>query len=197
MNPASAETLKITNISQGARGKGSYCYGFHPPTAKHSPTYQLNAPTFDIGVVMQISKHFTLEELTLSQTAVRRGLDNSPDETALDNLRALCEYVLEPLREAAEAPIHINSGYRAPLVNKAVGGVATSQHCFGQAADITIPGLSISEVISLVRSLKLPVDQCIDEFNSWTHMSYRADGKNRRQFLAARTRNGRTVYASI
>jgi zinc D-Ala-D-Ala carboxypeptidase len=139
---------------------------------------------------MQISKHFTLGELTLSQTAVRHGLDNHPNEKALDNLRALCEYVLEPLTEAVEAPVHINNDYRAPMVNKAVGGVETSQHCYGQAADITIPGMSISEVIALVRSLKLPVDQCIDEFNSWTHVSYRVDGKNRRHFLAARSKTG-------
>lgn len=146
---------------------------------------------------MQLSKHFTLEEMILSQTAVRHNLDNNPDPAVINNLKALCENVLEPLREAAGTSIHVNSGYRSPLVNRAVGGVASSQHCYGQAADITIPGMPISKVIALVRSLKLPVDQCIDEFNSWTHLSYRSDGKNRRQFLAARHRNGRTVYASL
>lgn len=146
---------------------------------------------------MQISRNFTLQELTLSQTAVRRNINNDPDDATIANLKALCENILEPLREAAGKPIHINSGYRSPMLNVAVGGVTTSQHCKGQAADISIPGMPISQVIALVRSLKLPVDQAIDEFSSWTHLSYRADGKNRRQFLAARNLNGRTVYASL
>jgi zinc D-Ala-D-Ala carboxypeptidase len=148
-------------------------------------------------VTMQLSEHFTLAELCLSQTAIRRGLDNTPDETAIANLKALCENILEPLRKAAGKPIHINSGFRAPKVNASVGGVDTSQHCKGQAVDITIPGMSINEVIALVKELKLPVDQAIHEFDSWTHLSYRADGKNRHQYLRATNRNGHTVYTQL
>lgn len=88
---------------------------------------------------MQLTKHFRLSEFTRSATATARGLENVPTEQAVTNLKHLCEEVLEPLRVAMGVPIVINSGYRSPALNKAVGGVATSQHMTGEAADIRIP----------------------------------------------------------
>ena len=82
-------------------------------------------------------KYFTIKELTRSTTAQLRGIDNTPSQQVINNLTALVENVLDPLREAWGAPIHVNSGYRCPALNKAVSGVPASQHMLGEAADIT------------------------------------------------------------
>ena len=82
-------------------------------------------------------KYFTIEELTRSTTARQRGIDNTPSQQVIDNLTALVNNVLDPLRQAWGKPIHVNSGYRCPALNKAVGGVPHSQHMLGEAADIT------------------------------------------------------------
>lgn len=145
---------------------------------------------------MQLSPNFSLSEFTLSQTAARRGINNDPPPAVIDALRLLCENILEPLRAAAGKPIRISSGYRSPLLNRMIGGSATSQHCFGQAADFTIIGLSIPETVALIRELKLPVDQTIDEFSQWCHVSHRA-GRNRGEFLKARNVAGKTIYTSL
>lgn len=141
-----------------------------------------------------IGRYFSLEELTFSQEAARRGLTNRPNPDAVASLRALCANILDPLREHL-GPIHISSGYRSPLVNVKVGGASNSQHCLGQAADIIVPGRSIAFVVSTIRSLGLPFDQLIDEFGSWTHVSY--GPRNRRQVLTARRVEGHTQYTKI
>lgn len=141
-------------------------------------------------------KHFTLDELTHSQTAARRGLKNDPDQTALANLHALVENVLDPLREALGRPITVSSGYRSPRVNKAVGGAASSQHTMGQAADILVPGLAPADVARHIRAIGLPVDQCLLEFGAWVHVSY--GPRHRRQFLNVRRSSaGTTVYEAL
>lgn len=134
-----------------------------------------------------LSPNFTLAEMTRSQTAVRLQLDNdvafdSPEYQALQDL---CENILEPIREAL-GPIHINSGFRSPAVNEAIGGVATSQHCLGQAADFRIPGKSVLEVTQWIAASDLPWDQLIYEFGElgWTHCSF--GPRNRREVLTAR-----------
>jgi zinc D-Ala-D-Ala carboxypeptidase len=146
---------------------------------------------------MNLSEHFALSEFLFSQTAVRRGIDNTPNAGVIKNLAALCENVLEPLRGAANAPIRISSGYRSPGLNKAVGGSATSQHCFGEAVDLTIAGMTVAETVALIRSLNLPVDQVIDEFGRWVHVSHKRKNDNRGQYLKARSINGRTVYSQL
>lgn len=132
---------------------------------------------------MRLSKHFTLAEMTRSQTASRRGLDNTPPPKAIAALRALCENVLEPIRTHFARPVIVTSGYRAPAVNKAVGGSASSQHCKGEAADFTVPGVSNLDLCQwIMRNLKY--DQLIYEFGEggWVHVSWR-DGGNRQMEL--------------
>lgn len=141
---------------------------------------------------MKLGKHFTLDELTHSQAAARRGLPNEPDGPAQDNLRSLVANVLDPLREALGRPIVVSSGYRSPRVNKAVGGAASSQHVLGQAADITVPGVTVAQVVAKIRALGLPFDQLIDEFGSWVHVSY--GPRHRRQVLRARRTAAGTKY---
>lgn len=131
-------------------------------------------------------KYFTIEELTRSTTARLRGIDNTPSQQVIDNLNALVDNVLDPLREAWGKPLHVNSGYRCRALNKAVGGVPASQHMRGEAADITAGSKDANrELYSLLRQLNLPVDQAINEKDfSWIHVSY--GPRHRRRFFAIR-----------
>lgn len=130
-------------------------------------------------------KYFTINELTKSATAARKGIDNTPDATVKKNLELLVENILDPLREAWDAPIIVSSGYRCPKLNRAVGGAKTSQHMLGQAADIhTVSDKPADnkKLFDLIRSLKLPFDQLINEYNyNWVHVSF--GPRNRRQIL--------------
>lgn len=130
-------------------------------------------------------RYFTINELTKSATAARRGINNTPDATAKKNLELLVENILDPLREAWGAPIIVSSGYRCPKLNRAVGGAKTSQHMLGQAADIhTVSDKPVDnrKLFDLIRSLKLPFDQLINEYNyNWVHVSF--GPRNRRQIL--------------
>lgn len=129
-------------------------------------------------------KYFTIKELTRSDTARRMGIDNSPPANAVTALHALVDHVLDPLREAWGGPIRVNSGYRCPELNKAVGGTPTSQHQRGEAADITVgTRRGNRQLLALMKQMKLPVDQCIDEKGCrWIHVSHRA-GHNRRMYM--------------
>jgi hypothetical protein len=119
---------------------------------------------------MNLSKNFTLEELTFSQTAARRGIDNTPNEDVFRNLKRLCA-LLEDVRDVCAAPIIISSGYRSPALNVAVGGAKKSQHTMGLAADFTAKGLTVDETVQIIIEAGLPYDQVIKEFNSWVHIS--------------------------
>lgn len=129
-------------------------------------------------------KHFTLGELTRSATARRLGIDNTPPPRAVKALHALVDHVLDPLREAWGGPIRVNSGYRCPELNRAVGGTPGSQHQHGEAADITVGSRSGNRrLLALIKRLDLPVDQCIDEKGCrWIHVSHRT-GRNRRMYM--------------
>lgn len=131
-------------------------------------------------------KYFTIEELTRSTTARLRNIDNTPSQLVIDNLTALVDNVLDPLREAWGKPIKVNSGYRCRALNKAVGGVPASQHMLGQAADITGGSQEANrELYSLLKRLNLPVDQAINEHDfRWLHISY--GPRHRRHFFAIR-----------
>ena len=144
---------------------------------------------------MNLSKNFTLDELTLSQEAARSGLKNVPDAEQTESLRLLCENVLQPLRDRVRRPVVVSSGFRSVTVNRRIGGSQSSQHCRGQAADITVPGMTPAEVVALIRAMKLPVDQCIAEFSRWVHVSY--GPRHRKQFLKASHKAGATVYETI
>ena len=135
-----------------------------------------------------ISKNFTLEELTASQTAKARGINNQPCTAEIVNLVYLAAYVLQPLRDAMGEPIKIGSGYRSPALNRAVGGVANSQHIKGQAADLCIDG-DLKKGMRWFEWIKqhCKFDQLIWEHNDkgsyWVHVSYCADGQNRQQVI--------------
>lgn len=129
-------------------------------------------------------KWFTIDELCRSETARSRGIDNVPTEEVRKNLTALVDNVLDPLREWYGKPIRVNSGYRCPALNNAVGGVANSQHLTGQAADIDTDGTAENRKLMRYIEENLDFDQLIRENGgAWVHVSYRSDGKNRRQVL--------------
>jgi hypothetical protein len=139
-----------------------------------------------------MTPHFTLAELTASETAERNNLDNTPDATALANLQRLAEF-LETVKAALGGkPVMINSAYRGPAVNAHVGGSKSSQHMVGCAADIRIPGMNPDQVCRAIIEAGLPFDQLIREFydpgkaaGGWTHVSVTntADSTPRKQAL--------------
>ena len=130
---------------------------------------------------MQLTEHFTLEELIYSSTAKAKGLKNEPTQDHIENLKLLCEYVLEPIREKIGCPLVISSGYRSEKVNAIVGGSKTSQHILGQAADIQIfdkakTNKDLFDIIEeMVKNNELQVGQVIWEFGetepNWVHVS--------------------------
>jgi len=131
---------------------------------------------------MNLTEHFTLEELT---TTSHRQFDNTPNDSELANLLRLAEF-LEQVKTALDGkPIMINSGFRSKQVNDSVGSKDTSQHRVGCAADIRVPGMTPDAVVKAVIAAGLPYDQIIREFNSWTHISVTntPDGTPRRQSL--------------
>jgi len=122
---------------------------------------------------MHLSKHFTLDELTRSDAATRRGIPNIPTEEEVQNLVTLCNTILEPMRMRLGKPIFITSGYRSPEVNALIGGSKTSQHMKGQAADFHIDGMTPLQVVRwIVDSSRLPYDQVICEYSEWVHISW-------------------------
>ncbi len=135
---------------------------------------------------MNLSNNFTLAEMLESQAARRHNIaaQFDPPDKVIANLKALCENILQPLRDAINIPIHISSGYRSSRVNEIVGGAATSQHLFGQAADIQ--GANNAEIFRKIINLGLPFDQLIWEYGTkdnpaWVHVSF--GPANRRQIL--------------
>jgi zinc D-Ala-D-Ala carboxypeptidase len=141
---------------------------------------------------MNLSKHVTRAEFEQSDTALRRGISNSMGAMELQSAKTLCEKVFEPLRAFVGGPIRISSGYRSPILNKAIGGSTTSQHCKGEAMDI-----KIDKTAFLWIKDNLVFDQLIYEFGTdshpdWVHVSY---GKtNRKQVLRAVKVGGKTKY---
>ena len=120
---------------------------------------------------MNLSPHFTLEDLTASETAARNGLDNTPGPIAYQNLVRLANFLEEVKKVLGGKPIMINSAYRGPEVNAHVGGQKASQHLVGCAADIRVPGMSPNEVCKAIIASELQYDQLIREFDSWTHVN--------------------------
>jgi len=150
-----------------------------------------------------ISKHISDKEGVYSTTAMRRGLDNTPDKEQLSNMKLLAEKVFEPLREWVGGPIRINSFFRGPELNKAIGGSSKSQHCKGQAVDID-DGRCNKTNAEMYRFIKdeLEFDQMIWEFGddknpNWVHVSYVSEDKNRNRCLKAYKDKGKTKYMVI
>ena len=145
-----------------------------------------------------LSKNFSLQEYTKSQTATRQGLDNTPNEDHMASAKLLFENVVQKVRDHFGVTV-INSGYRGPALNTAVGGSSNSQHCKGEAVDIECPGTSNYDVAKWIED-NLDFDQLILEFitlgipdSGWVHVSYKSEG-NRKQSLTAMKENGKTVY---
>ena len=150
-----------------------------------------------------ISKHISDREGVYSTTATRQGLDNTPNEEQLANMKLLAKKVFEPLREWVGGPIRINSFFRGPELNKAIGGSSKSQHCKGQAVDIDDGGCkkSNAEMYHWIKE-NLDFDQMIWEFGTddnpnWVHVSYVSKDKNRNRCLKAYRDKGKTKYAII
>ena len=137
---------------------------------------------------MNLSPHFTLEELTASDTAHREGLSNHPDPTALANLRRLSQ-TLEQVRSLLGCPIRINSAYRSDEVNRRVGGVSGSAHTRGLAADISVLQMPARAVAQRIFNSDLAYDQLILEFDRWVHLAI-AEGAGRKQVLTVREGSG-------
>lgn len=143
---------------------------------------------------MNLSRHFTLEEMTRSEYAARNGLSNVPDAEQVNALTQLCLKVLEPLRASLQKPIGVTSGYRAPAVNAGVGGSTTSQHMKGEAADINVENMSVEDLFQFVKS-NYVYDQLIQEFNAWVHVSWDNTAERQRgSILRATKENGKTLY---
>jgi hypothetical protein len=148
---------------------------------------------------MKLTENFTLSEMVKSETALRNNLDNTPGPTEIANLKVLAEKVLQPIRDHYKRGIKVNSGFRHPNVNAAVGGSRTSDHTKGQAADIEIPGVANAELAEYIKA-NLKFTQLILEFytpgvpdSGWVHVSYNpADLKC--QVMTAYKKGGKTVY---
>ena len=151
---------------------------------------------------MQLSQNFSLEELTKSQTATRKGIDNTPSPTHQANLQSLCTHVLQPIRDHFEQVVSVSSGYRSPVLCAAIGSKSTSQHARGEAADFEIFGVSNKELADWVH-YNTNYDQLILEYwkesdpnSGWVHCSY-SESNNRRQYLRAYKEDGKTKYEQV
>ncbi len=149
---------------------------------------------------MQLSPHFTLAELTFSETAKRHGINNTPDAAGIEKLRRICETILEPVRAHFGRPVHVNSGYRSVAVNKRIPGSSnTSQHTLCEAVDFEVPGVSNYDVAHWCQD-NLDFGQLILEFyvpgqpsSGWVHCSL-PSATNQGEVMTAVRRNGRTRY---
>ena len=151
---------------------------------------------------MQLSENFSLLELTKSQTATRKGINNAPSPEHQENLKLLCTHILQPVRDRFERVVSVSSGYRSEELCLAIGSKITSQHAKGQAADFEIYGLSNQELANFIKE-NLDYDQLILEYwtpespnNGWVHCSYKVN-VNRKQYLRAYKNEGKTKYEQI
>ena len=151
---------------------------------------------------MKLSENFSLLELTKSQTAERKGIDNTPGTEHQENLKKLCENVLQPVRDHFERVVSVSSGYRSPELCTAIGSKITSQHAKGEACDFEIFGVSNKELAAWIH-YNTNYDQLIlvywkesDPNSGWVHCSY-SESNNRRQYLRAYKEDGKTKYEPV
>ena len=151
---------------------------------------------------MKLTKNFSLLELTKSQTAERKGIDNTPSTEHRDNLKSLCTRILQPIRDHFGRVVSVSSGYRSEALCIAIGSKISSQHAKGQAADFEIFGLSNGELATWIKE-NLDYDQLILEYwtpespnNGWIHCSYNSEC-NRKEYLRAYKNEGKTKYERI
>ena len=151
---------------------------------------------------MKLTENFSLSELTKSQTAERKGIDNTPSTEHQENLKSLCESILQPVRDHFSKVVTISSGYRSPALCEAIGSKSTSQHARGEAADFEIFGVSNKALADYIDS-ELHYDQLILEYwkesdpnSGWVHCSF-SEGNNRKQYLRAYKEDGKTKYEPV
>jgi len=151
---------------------------------------------------MKLTENFSLNELTKSQTAERKGIDNTPSTEHQENLKSLCEMILQPIRDHFGQVVSVSSGYRSPELCVAIGSSTKSQHAKGQASDFEIFGVSNKELADYIDQ-NLDYDQLILEYwkesdpnSGWIHCSFNTQG-NRKQYLRAYKENGSTKYEPI
>ena len=149
---------------------------------------------------MQLSEYFSLNELTKSQTATRKGINNIPSGDEKENLKSLSIHILQKIRNHYERPVRVTSGYRSPELCVAIGSSEKSQHAKGEAADFEITGIDNFDLAIWI-SKYLEFDQLISEFytnqhpdSGWVHCSYKAEGPNRKQVLTAYKEGSKTRY---
>ena len=152
---------------------------------------------------MQLSDNFYLSEFTKSQTALRNGINNTPNETAIVNLENLCKNILQPVRDYFLLPVYISSGYRSPDLNARIGGSRTSQHCLGQAADIEIFGIDNNELSDWI-DINCKYDQLILEFydgvdpnSGWVHVSFNEENNRKKYIRADKNEEGKVEYTFV
>ena len=152
---------------------------------------------------MKLTANFSLNELTKSQTAERKGIDNTPSTEHQENLKSLCEMILQPIRDHFGQVVSVSSGYRSPELCTAIGSSIQSQHAKGEACDFEIFGVSNKELADYIDQ-NLDYDQLILEYwkgdnepnSGWVPCSY-TNGNNRKQYLRAYKENGSTKYEPI
>lgn len=149
----------------------------------------------------KLTKNFTLEECCYSDTAKKLGIQNIPDESGISKLKLLCEKIAQPIRDHYGKPVTVNSGYRGPELNKAVGGASKSQHCKCEALDLEIKGVSNYDLAMWIKD-NLDFDQLILEYadnikndknSGWVHVSYSSESTNRHQVLTINKKIGTKV----
>ena len=151
---------------------------------------------------MKLSKNLTLKECTRSITASRKGIDNTPNEKEIANLKQIAENVFQPLRDHFGIPIYVSSGYRSQQLNKAVGGSSVSQHCQGRALDLdadVFGNITNAEIFHYIKDC-LDFDQLIWEFGddvnpAWVHVSYNSPTENRGRVMRAQRKSNAVVYS--
>ena len=152
---------------------------------------------------MKISDHITYAEAIHSNTAKRKGIDNTPSEVQVLSMKLLANKIFEPLRKWVGGPIKVNSFFRSITLNEAIGGVASSQHCKGQAIDIDdVYGYKTNAEMYKWVQENLDFDQMIWEFGTdmqpnWIHISYVSEEENRNKCLKAYKEHNRTKYKVI
>ena len=148
---------------------------------------------------MELTQSFTLDKMSHSDVALRRGIENVPNAGEVANLVRLCESLLEPAQTLLGVPIIVNSGYRSPALNQAIGGATSSAHMDGRACDFKLPkGMDLQEAFDQLRRSNLPYDQIIFECGAWIHMAISKSGVDpRRQALTATGTPGHWSYARV
>lgn len=151
---------------------------------------------------MKLSKHFSLNEFLRSETGDRLGIDNVPSDDDIENMKMLCDGLLEPIRSMVQSSIFISSGYRSPTLNRQIGGSSTSDHCLGKAADFVVRGKNCRDVAHLIINSGMVFNQLILEYPSenqpngvWLHISFKEG--NKREVLTVRKINGNRVYKRV